>query len=481
MKHTLFILALITASIQTFAQSPRIKLNQITKDSVTGSVLISSPTDSGMVYSRDLFISYGADTFLILGADTIVLQSDLIAEIGDSLVNYVSRTELSDSTSNIRTDIPLIIADSLLNYVNISGTQTITGAKTFSTDVDIDGKLDLNDGGNSIFIGNNAGFNDDGEDNSNIGIGNNSSYNNVSAIGNIGIGLESLYSNSGNRNIGIGFETLYNNTANANIAIGRSASKSNDDGTYNVSVGYQALTNNVSGDYNTAINYALPNSGGSNNTGIGYLSLSNLEIGNNNIAIGSESGRRFSGGSNNTDSRNSIFIGVDTRPADSAQSNQIVIGYDAIGLGTNTAIIGNGSLNDIYNGADNANFSTVSDARDKTNIEPLELGLNLIENLNPVAFVWDKRDSTRVGVKDIGFIAQEFDGALYALPHSDYADFVKITEDGSWKLNLSDIYPVIVKAIQEQQAIIENQSTEIETLKTLITELSNRLQILENN
>jgi hypothetical protein len=41
--------------------------------------------------------------------------------------------------------------------------------------------------------------------------------------------------------------------------------------------------------------------------------------------------------------------------------------------------------------------------------------------------------------------------------------------------------PLLVKAIQEQQTIIESQASEIETLKTLITDLSNRLQILENN
>jgi len=228
MKHTLFILALITATIQTFAQSPRIKLNQITKDSVSGSVLISSPTDSGMVYSRDLFISYGADTFLILGADTIVLQSDLIAEIGDSLLNYVSRTELSDSTSNIRTDIPLIIADSLLNYVNISGTQTITGAKTFSTDVEIDGKLNISD-------------------------------------------------------------------ANSNV-----------------------LTGDGSGE--------------------------SISTGNNNTALGYDAGRYIDGGGNNTDSDNSVFIGYDSRPLADAQINQIVIGSEAIGLGSNSVVLGNGSI-----------------------------------------------------------------------------------------------------------------------------------------
>jgi len=48
-------------------------------------------------------------------------------------------------------------------------------------------------------------------------------------------------------------------------------------------------------------------------------------------------------------------------------------------------------------------------------------------------------------------------------------------------INYSQLTTLTVKAIQEQQAIIESQATEIETLKTLITELSNRLQILENN
>ena len=133
------------ASIQTFAQSPRIKLNQITKDSVTGSVLISSPTDSGMVYSRDLFISYGADTFLILGGDTIVLQSDLIAEI----------------------------ADSLLNYVNISGTQTITGAKTFTSTLTQSGG-DVNFDSGTFFVD---------ESTNRVGIGTSSPSKNLDIIG----------------------------------------------------------------------------------------------------------------------------------------------------------------------------------------------------------------------------------------------------------------------------------------------------------
>jgi hypothetical protein len=358
-----------------------------------------------------------------LGGDTIVLQSDLVAEI----------------------------ADSLLNYVNISGTQTITGAKTFSTDVEIDGRLDLNVGQSSVYIGANSGVSDDGSNNLNIAVGNNAMASVTSGFQNVAIGASALNNlTTTSNNMAVGTAALRVNQGQQNVAIGASALLFDSTGSYNTVNGYQALYNNNGGSYN--------------------------------VALGHRVGRYY-GSSTQAASKidNSVLIGYDARPLGNEETNQIVIGYQARGLGTNTAIIGNGSLTDIYNGADNANFSTVSDARDKTNIEPLELGLNLIENLNPVAFVWDKRDSTRVGVKDIGFIAQEFDGALYALPHSDYADFVKITEDGSWKLNLSDIYPVIVKAIQEQQAIIESQTTEIEQLKTIITELSNRLTILENN
>jgi hypothetical protein len=57
---------------------------------------------------------------------------------------------------------------------------------------------------------------------------------------------------------------------------------------------------------------------------------------------------------------------------------------------------------------------------------------------------------------------------------------VTTAEDGTKSLAITDLIPVITKAIQEQQAIIETQATEIDQLKTLITDLNNRIQILEN-
>jgi hypothetical protein len=46
----------------------------------------------------------------------------------------------------------------------------------------------------------------------------------------------------------------------------------------------------------------------------------------------------------NSASANSVFIGYDTRPAADSQTNQIVIGHSAVGLGSNTAVLGNASI-----------------------------------------------------------------------------------------------------------------------------------------
>ncbi len=103
---------------------------------------------------------------------------------------------------------------------------------------------------------------------------------------------------------------------------------------------------NTTGGYNTAIgNYALQsNTTGSSNTAIGISALSNNTTGSSNTAIGINAGRLTSTGSNNTITVNSIFIGVDTRALADNQTNQIVIGHTAIGLGSNTVVIGNDSI-----------------------------------------------------------------------------------------------------------------------------------------
>jgi hypothetical protein len=101
--------------------------------------------------------------------------------------------------------------------------------------------------------------------------------------------------------------------------------------------------------------------GGSTNTGMGFQVFESLAAGtlnvafglralgasttaNNTIALGYQSGFLVAAGTNNTICDNSVFIGYETRAGASGQTNQIVIGHEAIGLGSNTAVLGNSSI-----------------------------------------------------------------------------------------------------------------------------------------
>ncbi|MBT8257778.1 MAG: hypothetical protein KJO49_04865, partial [Bacteroidia bacterium] len=167
-----------------------------------------------------------------------------------------------------------------------------------------DGKSD-NDGtddGSSVYLGLNAGAQDDGTNN-----------------GNVGIGFQSLYSNSfGSQNIAIGWQSLTKNTiGSGNCALGHNSLKFNTTGSLNTASGRGALYDNTSGDGNTAtgssalfLNRASYNTAtgslalrynttGAGNTAHGALSLFTNTTGNNNTANGMEALNQNSTGSYN--------------------------------------------------------------------------------------------------------------------------------------------------------------------------------------
>jgi hypothetical protein len=88
----------------------------------------------------------------------------------------------------------------------------------------------------------------------------------------------------------------------------------------------------------------LNNSTGSSNTAIGLGALRNNTTGSSNVAIGSSAGRNIADNvTSNTISASSIYIGASARALADNQSNQIVIGDQSVGLGSNTTVIGNSS------------------------------------------------------------------------------------------------------------------------------------------
>ncbi len=89
----------------------------------------------------------------------------------------------------------------------------------------------------------------------------------------------------------------------------------------------------------------LDNTTGSFNSAFGGSALASNTTGNDNIAVGFSAGQYISGGSiANRTSGWSVYLGTDTMPLASGDVNEIVIGYNAAGGGSNTATIGNSSV-----------------------------------------------------------------------------------------------------------------------------------------
>ena len=135
------------------------------------------------------------------------------------------------------------------NVVHLNGNETITGQKTFTTDLVV----------NSITIGRGSG----------------SSFNNTA------VGKNTLILNiSGNNNTAIGENALDENTSGSgNVAIGTISLGKMDFGSNNIGIGFSALNNNI---------------GGNNNIGIGRLTktlstndFNSIVIGDSTIGLGS--------------------------------------------------------------------------------------------------------------------------------------------------------------------------------------------------
>lgn len=185
----------------------------------------------------------------------------------------------------------------------------------------------------------------------NIGVGYDALKSNTTGDQNTSVGHQSLSLNiSGSFNVAVGVDALSDNNSNSNTAVGHQALSTNVSGNNNVAVGKDSLYLNTTGIDNTAVGYRslFVNTTGVNNTAIGNDSLYNLNTGSYNVALGDIAGKTTVEGPNNTDSENSIFIGYNTTPLSSSETNQIVIGHNADGLGSNTVVLGNDLITNTY-------------------------------------------------------------------------------------------------------------------------------------
>ncbi|MCX6270593.1 MAG: hypothetical protein NTU44_05120 [Bacteroidetes bacterium] len=151
--------------------------------------------------------------------------------------------------------------------------------------------------------------------------------------------IKSGYLSSGT-NTSFGHYTLNAlTTGTDNTAFGFMALKSATTGIQNAAFGLISLPLNTTGSRNTATGYAAlnVNTTGSDNTAIGTYALNSLASGNYNTAVGVSSGGSQS-------CSNSVFLGAFSVAQANNGTNEIVIGSNATGAGSNTATLGNSSI-----------------------------------------------------------------------------------------------------------------------------------------
>jgi hypothetical protein len=267
---------------------------------------------------------------------------------------------------------------------------------------------------------------------------------------NIAIGKDALNTaTTGQRNIAIGTSAALNANGSDNIAIGNEALLSSPGGG-NVGIGRNSLRNLTTNSFNTAVgNNSLVNAGSvTTSAAFGSAAGSDITSGNSNAFLGSNSGAGFSSGDFN------VFVGCQSASASNLQTgnnNILISGWFAYPSSVNVdneITLGN-SQHTVLRCAQTS-ITSLSDARDKKEIEELPVGLDFVKGLKPVKFVWDERDENgRHEVKDFGFIAQDLKKSQ---EDAELAETLKLVyESNPEKLEASygKLIPILVKAIQE--------------------------------
>lgn len=319
--------------------------------------------------------------------------------------------------------------------------------------------------------------------NNNIATGIGALYNNTAGARNVAIGANALYSNTTASNlVAVGDSALYSNTTGTlNVALGSSAMSQNTMGIRNVAIGAESLKSSTNGYYNIASGYKTltANTSGNSNIAIGDEALKNNTTGNLNVAVGDLALELNTAGFHN------VAVGGNSGTTLSNLSNSSAIGYMAKVDASNKVRIGNTDITSI---GGQVGWTTYSDARFKRNIKNDVPGLAFIQKLQPITYTVDvtgieqyqgadKNNTVEKGINrtanpaaatniQSGFLAQDVEKAARQLGYDFSGVDVPTNDKALYGLRYADFVVPLVKAIQEQQAIIEALQKRIETLET---------------
>ena len=280
----------------------------------------------------------------------------------------------------------------------------------------------------------------------------------------IGYNAKRLHS-SGDDAVVIGNHAGYNMTTGRSVVVGNEAfydGTSTDDSVF---IGNQAGYNVTTGYTNVIIGDRAGDT--SRTTGYGSVIIGykagRSSNGNANVFVGNGAGTTTYGSNNtclgvsanfNNNNNGGILIGSSASPGAAGT-------YATLAYGSSKSWISLGATG----------WSGSSDERLKENIRPSEAGLSFINDLKPVNFDWRKKkdidpelethksDSDERYEKDnpigkIGFIAQDVKEALDNHPEV-ISHLWEEQEDGTQALTPNELIPMLVKAVQELSAKVE--------------------------
>ncbi len=222
-----------------------------------------------------------------------------------------------------------------------------------------------------------------------------------------------------------------------NTIIGEQAGKLN--GSRRTFVGMET-GKNATGQYNCAFGKsALRNSTGQGNVAFGAFAGDSITTGIDNTSVGTNAGTVIL-----TTGSNNMMLGNLSLPTASGVSNEITLGNSSISV-LRCAV---------------TSITSLSDARDKTDIKDLSYGIDFIKSLTPREFTWNNRFEKDVngndfysenkGKKDFGFVAQE----VQALD-DDTLRLVYSSNPEKLEMSYGKLVPILVQAVKELTSRLE--------------------------
>ena len=469
-------------------------INNVTRNTALGSfTLNASPTgnwNSAFGYEALRFLTTG-EFNAALGARALKANT---TGNDNSAVGVESMTANTTGFRNAALGAASLYSNTTGRYNTAAGVYALFQNSTGHSNVAIGiAALRLNNNrSNIVAVGDSALFNNS------VGAGPVDDIDNPGqATGNVAVGSKALFANTtGQGNTAVGSRALDANTdGDRNTAVGNGALGGSTLGNECTAVGFDAQGNTF-GEFNTSVGYrAIPGGLGSYNTAVGHRAGQVFTTTTYSAALGHQALGVVTAGGSNTG------VGSFAGPNLSTASNTTSLGYQATCTAGNMVRVGNSSVTSI---GGYAGWTNISDARVKDDVRTDVPGLAFINQLRPVTYHLnvdriashlnedtqaDKHGNRvpstaspeeiearaeKAALRYTGFIAQEVDAAAKATGF----DFSGIDRAGGGDdligLRYAEFVVPLVKAVQEQQAQLDEQRKEIEALRALVKKLMER-------